>query len=156
MLGASKTQAIVDKKVDLIRHLITLSPLTSFLKVNGFYSSFISDTSFQRLFHFEDLSMRQKICSYIIPLTIELKTTLIDILNLEKDRLISDMTHFCIEDKSDLLAISYDTMEIIQIKKSVFSGLDDLVGKQFSELEIGLFDKVDDDGFFKDIKLTSA
>ena len=146
----------MDKKVDLLRHLINLAPSTSLLKVNGFHLGFIADTSLQRLFHFDDLSKRQKITGYIIPLTVELKSIFINILDLEKDQLICEMTHFCIEDKSELLAVSYDTMDFLQIKKYAFNGLDDKVINQFSELEIELAEKIDDFGFFKEIKFASA
>ena len=146
----------VDKKVDLFKHFIKQAPLTSVLKVNGFYYGFLSDESFQRLFHFDDLAKRQKMISYIIPLTMELKSTLVNILDLEKEKLIYDMTHFCIQDKSELLAVCYDTMDIIQIKTKTFSGLDELVVTLFSELEVELNSKLDDHGFFKDIQLADT
>jgi hypothetical protein len=146
----------VDKKVDLFRHLITLAPLTSSLKIDGFFHGILSDESFIRLFHFDDLSRRQKTSGYIIPLNVERKATLMELLDLEKDQLLLDLTHFCIEDKSELLVTCYDTMEVIQIKTKAFRGLDDLVVNEFTELGIELFDKIDDNGFFNDIQLASA
>lgn len=143
-------------KVDLFRQLIKHAPLTSLLKIEGFFNGLLSDTSFQRLFHFDDLSDRQKMSGYIIPMTVDIKSTLTNILDVEKENLIWDMTHFCIEDDSELLAVSYDTMEFIQIKTATFNGLDNLVENQFSELEIELNEKLDDHGFFKHIKIASA
>lgn len=137
----------MEQEIELFRLLINRSPSSSFLKVNGFYSSFISEKSFQKLFN--DVSLRQKTSSYLIPLTDDLKKSILDILDEEKEALIYDLTHFCIENDSEILVESYDTMDFVKIKTRTFGDIQSQISQQFSELE---FDEKLDGEFFDHIK----
>ena len=136
-----------DKKNDLFRRLITLAPSNSLLQIDGFCDDFIAETSYQKLFQYEDVSMQEQMKSHIIPLTNNRRQALTDILDIEGSNLIAYMTHFCISDNFEIFAACYDSMNVIQIKKTTFSGLDDLIASQFSELGIILSDKLIDCGF---------
>ncbi|MFZ5552651.1 MAG: hypothetical protein ACOZCO_06020 [Bacteroidota bacterium] len=153
MTDPNKNNNLPDLKIDFLGSLINESPLTSLLKVYGFNLDFITDESFQRIFNFKDVAERKNINKYIIPLSEDVKKIFLEVLDKEKTNIIYDMTHFCIEDKSELLFISYDSMEILSINVSKYPNLAKKSDEKYGELKIYKSSKMTDGGFFDDIKL---
>jgi len=84
---------------------------------------------------------------YIIPLSLELRKILLEIIEAEGEKLIYDIVHFCIADKHEILVASYDNMDFVQIKKSFYCRFSDHVTNQFAGLEVEIIDFIDDHGF---------
>ena len=144
-------------QIEFIRELITNSPQESVMNINGFYSGHISDKSFRKLFSEKQVPDKSKISTFIIPLTSELKNILLNILELEKEKLIYDLVHFSIQKESEPIFVSYDGMELMQINKMEFNAeLLNSISEKYNALEIELFDKINDNGFFATEKKAST
>ncbi len=144
-------------QIEFIRELITNSPQESVMNINGFYSVHISDKSFRKLFSEKQVPDKSKISTFIIPLTSELKNILLNILESEKEKLIYDLVHFSIQKESEPIFVSYDGMELMQINKTEFNAeLLNSISEKYNALEIELFDKINDNGFFATDKKAST
>lgn len=136
-------------QIEFLKELILNSPNKSEMNINGFYSEHISDKSFRKLFSEKQVPDKSKISTFIIPLTSKFKNILLNILESEKEELISDLVHFSIEKESKPIFVSYDGMELMQINKSKFNAeLLNSISDKYKALEIELFDEITDNGSF--------
>lgn len=136
-------------QIEFLKELIINSPFQAKMNVNGFYSENISNESFYKLFSEKQVFARDKISNYIISLSSVYKNILLDILILEKEKLIYDLIHFSIEINNKLIFISYDNMEMLQINRNEFeTSFIDLIDEKYISLEILILDEITDDGFF--------
>ncbi len=136
-------------QIEFLKELILNSPNKSEMNINGFYSEHISNKSFRKLFSEKQVPDKSKISDFIIPLTSELKEILINILEVEKEKLIYDLVHFSIQKENKPIFVSYDRMELMQISKVKFSAeLLNSISEKYKALEIEIFDKINDNGFF--------
>ena len=144
-------------QIEFLKELIINSPNNAEMNINGFYSEHISEKSFRRLFSEKQVADKSKISTFIIPLTSELKNKLLNILELEKEKLIFDLVHFSIEKESKPIFVSYDGMELMQLNKNEFNPeLLNSISEKYNELEIQLLDEINDNGFFATEKKASA
>lgn len=144
-------------QIEFLRELLINSPNNSEMNINGFYSEHISDKSFRKLFSEKQVADKSKISTFIIPLTSELKSTLLNILELEKEKLISDLVHFSIEKENKPIFVSYDGMELMQLNKTEFNAeLLNSISEKYNELEIELLEEINSNGFFATEKKASA
>ena len=144
-------------QIEFLKELLLNTPNKSEMNINGFYSEHISDKSFRKLFSEKQVPDKSEISTFIIPLTSELKKILLNILELEKEKLIYDLVHFSIEKESKPIFVSYDGMELMQINKTEFNEtLLNLISVKYKALEIKLFDEINDNGFFATEKKAST
>ncbi len=126
-------------QIELLKLLIKDAPTSSILKVNGFYSEFISYDNFKKIFPTLSNSDRIKTIKYIIPLESRLRNILTSILEKEREKFIYELTHFYIDYNGETVLTSYDNMEIIQIKSNIFLS-EEYIRERFKSLEIHFTD----------------
>jgi hypothetical protein len=154
---AENTMTEEKLQIEFLKELILNSPNKSEMNISGFYSEHISDHSFRKLFSEKQVPDKSQISTFIIPLTSELKNVLLNILELEKEKLIFDLVHFSIENERKPIFVSYDGMELMQINKTEFNAeFINLISEKYNELGIELFDKINDYGFFGTDKKAST
>jgi len=136
-------------KIELLKELIINSPNKSEMNIRGFYSEHISDKSFRKLFSEKQVPDKSRISTFIVPLTAELKKILLNILESEKEKMIYDLVHFSIENEGKQIFVSYDGMELMQMKRTEFdTQLTNSISEKYKTLEIELFDEINDNRFF--------
>lgn len=133
----------VEKKMELLEWILVHSPDGAILEVIGFYSSNISKDSFERLFGKDNELLRNESMKFLIALNENTKASFLHVLRIEKSQLIHDLTHFSIRINDNLIATSYDNMELVNLSAAFLPRRD----FDTADVEI-IFQETIDDSFF--------
>ena len=137
-------------EIDIFKELILKVEKGSELMINGFYTGTLSEKNFRKLFSRNDVPKRENFSHYIIDLNTDKIEKITEILNLEGENLINDITHFAIKNDKKFSALSFDHMEMIQIDKSQFkTDKFEFENYNFKEIEINFQEELNDNGFFE-------
>jgi hypothetical protein len=135
-----------ENKVKLLKSIFEFSPTNSVIKINGFYSDFISKDSFKTIFPNLNSNDSNNRVDYDIILTNDRKKLLLQILDKEQENIVFELTHFCVLYNGTTILLSFDTMDIISIKRNHFIQIENQLDR-YTDLSIEVLDEIENDFF---------